>query len=347
MPQVQFIDRPGIGAALGDFGSNFLESYQSKRGEVREDDAVQQLINSIGEDDNEFDIVKKISALKNVSGDRKQSLSQMLTGAKSKVEDRRYKKDEEKRKIFLQKKKNEIVSKANRGEEVTEEEISMLTPQEQNAIKQKPPSLSEYDKVRQREGAKEVTKLESFASDLKGSLTELTELDNLIKSTSGFGSLNLFDQAKLSTLSAASLKPIIKIYNPTGQLSKQKLEWINDRFGMGPLTPNAIQRGKAAGIRSMMEEQFKRTNERIALYAQYDGNPPPQVVRQFDENSERIYDEISGWTKVESEKERFKEVSSEVSNKLGDPSKFPEGKILKTKDGKTSYKVVNGKWVQL
>lgn len=78
MPQVQYVNNPGIGSALGQFGSGFLEEYTKGRQRLQEEDALQQLIQGVNPEMDEQDMFKQIYGAKNVPFEQKKQIASSL-----------------------------------------------------------------------------------------------------------------------------------------------------------------------------------------------------------------------------------------------------------------------------
>jgi len=115
MPQVQYLDIPTWGQALGEFGGGFLDQFMAERKAKKERDDIAAIINQLPEDASEEDVIKAVFGSGKLSPERAQSVTGVIGGAKQRAQEKR-----------SEKRKNELVAKYKSGKGLTEEEMAEL-----------------------------------------------------------------------------------------------------------------------------------------------------------------------------------------------------------------------------
>jgi len=144
-------------------------------------------------------------------------------------------------------------------------------------------------------------------------------------------------------ISSAMLAPILKIYNPTGAIGTPKLKWVQDQFAINPLHPQSVQLGRLDGYNKFMTEVRRRLSERQELISNWNGNPPRELIRKFDDESERIYDSITGWNERSAKRGIYETAPQTIQDQL---KNAPKDQIMTAPDGK-DYEWDGEKWVQI
>src|SRR5690606_2751108 len=85
MPQVQYLDIPTWGQALGEFGGGFLDQFMAERKAKKERDDIAAIINQLPEDASEEDVIKAVFGSGKLSPDRAKSVSDVIGGAKKRA----------------------------------------------------------------------------------------------------------------------------------------------------------------------------------------------------------------------------------------------------------------------
>lgn len=333
MPQVQEVNMPSWGSALGQFGGGILDEYTQNLKRGQQEDAMQKMLADVkkrrdsGESDE--DIIESIYGARGVPFEQKKNFGDLFS--QSKKNKQAALKEQQTREF--EREKYETSKKQK------ERELDI----KEDAARNKRVPKSEYEKTKEREMAKAEAEIMKEIPKIDSALRMADQVAALIEETTGFGSLNLSKQSELSVRAAALLEPMIKIYNPTGQVSQIKLKWINDKFGINATDTRWTQRGKLVGIRSLLTEQRKRLDERQQLIQDWNGNPPMEKLRQFDDESEKIYDAITGWDERSAESGIFNEATMKIQEQLKDA---PKDKVIKGPEGRR-YKWMEDKWVQI
>lgn len=146
MPQVQYVNNPGIGSALGQFGSGFLEEYTKGRQRLQEEDALQQLIQGVNPEMPEEDMLAQILSSKGVPFEKKKNLADIFSGVK--------------------KRQNESQLNQQKIEFEREKNLSKLAT-----------DLNKEDKALQKEQKKTAEDIKSF----QGALSIVEEMKNIRK----------------------------------------------------------------------------------------------------------------------------------------------------------------------
>ncbi len=101
MPQVQFIDRPNIGGALGKFGSGILEGYTAGQEKHREEDALQSMLSEVQrvqqEGGSEEDVMSTIVGFKGLDLEKKKTVTDIFKDIGKRRADTEYKKNQAQR----------------------------------------------------------------------------------------------------------------------------------------------------------------------------------------------------------------------------------------------------------
>lgn len=313
MPQAQFLNVPNIGDALGQFISGGLEGY----GEKREDDAIQNVLNSVSENSSEQDVLKAILGAKGVSFDKRKSIADLEQKA-------------------FQRASEKTEKKLKKEEDIAKEERQFQRQKEIEELKAslKPEKKSKFDETVESKYAQEFVNSGEELARINAGMLNIQELENIGKDIQGLtGNLKLGKKAEFDSRAAAALEPIIKIYNPAGVISQPKLEWIDKNFKPSSSDTRWTTKGKIDGLRALYQNQAKRYQERMNLIQQYNGQPPPGVIESHDAETVRMNDDIIGYK--ESEEEIIPpELEKVDGSKIKDAVKGPDGRRYKWKDGK-------------
>lgn len=333
MPNVQFLNNPNIGSVLGQFGSGLLNEVTQNLEKEKQNKDLTDMINNararINEGASEEDVLLEIFGSGNVPVEERKSAANIISQSRRNQENLKLRKSQE-----MQKQKQYEEQKILKERELKFKE---------EAAKNKPLPKSEYEKTKEREMAKSEAEINKEMPKINSALRDAEQMSYLIKQTSGTGRLNLAKTAELSVGAAALIEPMIKIYNPTGVVSAIKLKWINDRFGITNYDLPVTQRGKLKGIENLLKEQKKRLEERQKLIADWNGNPPHEEIRKFDDDSEEIYDAIIGWNKEMKERNLGKSAPQQIQQLL---QKAPKDKIITGPNG-DRYKWIEDQWMQI
>jgi len=333
MPAVQVVDMPSWGSALGKFGNEFLGGYAENVKKTGKEDALQDMLADVqkrkeaGESDE--DIMMSIMTAKNVPFQERKSASD----------------------IYAQSSKNKATLEAKKLEQAQkQEEFNIKKKQKdreldikQEAERNKTKPLTPYEKKRQELSAKEQIDIFKETAKVDSALRDMQHIGALIEETTGTGTFNLQKRNQLALASAAALEPILKIYNPTGQVSGVKLAWINDNFRISNNESRWAQRGKQIEMTKLLSEQKRRLQQRQQLVDEWNGNPPMNVLREFDNESEKIYDDVIGWNEESAKRGIYNEAPSQIQEQL---KNAPKDKVINGPEGK-KYKWVEDKWVQI
>lgn len=136
---------------------------------------------------------------------------------------------------------------------------------------------------------------------------------------------NTQSAAKVTTLSASGLEPVIKMFNPVGALPTQKLNWIRQTFSVSASDTMSTIMGKLETQKILVNQGINRARQRNALLKEYAGNIPLDVEKEFDKQTDDLITEIKNIS------------DKELQNKENQPKENqPGGKIkVVAPDGKS------------
>lgn len=211
--------------------------------------------------------------------------------------------------------------------------------------------LSPFEKKKQELAATEYEKLQTEIPKLQGQLKtinnlrdlsrkELTGLKGYGKALLGSESASQFDAQGLTLI-----EPIIKIFNPVGAIPIAKIELVKQKFAPKATDTQRTIEGKLNAIESFTKQALSRAQERMKIIQDYEGNPPPALLNEFDKQSEGLIDVMDTYNPEKGTYGAPKEEKSETEDMP--PAKDFEGKIIKNK--KTGKRMIskNGKWESL
>lgn len=351
MPQVQYLDIPTWGQALGEFGGGFLDQFMAERKAKKERTDIADIVNQLPEDATEEDVIKAVFGSGKLSPERAKTVSDVIAGAKRRKTDV----DIEREKIAATKstKEAEKTAKADRlafekeREAAREERAKLDRESRERAAKARGNKQSEFDKTLSKEYAKQYAQIQEQLPKYKAAQQDLAYLSDLSDKISGIGGYaKLGTRSEFDAIAASTIEPMIKMYNPTGAVAARKLEWINKTFKPSSLDTGYTTRGKIAGLQRIFNTQQNKLMERQQLIEAFNGNPPRGTLEAFDREAEQEYDQI---LKEEYKKQTGKDL--EEKNKpteddmkmLPNIQSVPPGKKVRLKDGR-EFRVVNGEW---
>lgn len=130
---------------------------------------------------------------------------------------------------------------------------------------------------------------------------------------------------KLESLGLTLIQPIVKIFNPSGPIAQGKLELIKDKFAIKADETTYTRKGKLEALRIFSQQALKRAKDRLELIRKYEGRPPPNDLKMFDEESETLIDVMLDY-----------DLHGEEA-KLDADAKALKGEIIIAPDGKEYY----------
>jgi len=108
MPQVQYLDIPNIGTALGKIGGGFLDEVTNKYQQSQEQDAIQNMLSQLDPEASEEDVIKSVFGAPGIGMQSKQTLAGQLSQAKKNVQNRKseaFKAEKEEEKMNMEREK--------------------------------------------------------------------------------------------------------------------------------------------------------------------------------------------------------------------------------------------------
>lgn len=173
---------------------------------------------------------------------------------------------------------------------------------------------------------KEIPKIESTLGDIAYA-RQLS--DELGISGSVKGALGLSKKAKeLEGVSFTLMEPIVKIFNPSGPIAQQKLKMIQDKYVISPSDAPWTKKAKLDALERFSKQALNRAQQKLSLIKQYDGNPPENVIENFDKESDTISDAMINYDlqgEEASDKDLPKELSQNVAKFKGQTITSPDG----------------------
>lgn len=200
--------------------------------------------------------------------------------------------------------------------------------------KPKKSATSEFDKGIAKENVKIYTEAQKDLTEADRSLRDLERIDELREKLAGpFGYVKAFnpfnqDAAEINALGFGAIKPIVKIFNPSGPIAQKKLEQLEKKYGISASDSSATIKGKTAALRRYATEAKKLAQKKIEIMTEHNGNPPLDALTNVDAAGQELLNHMIE-TNIPGE---------EVKTPQGgpDPTKF-KGKTLKFPDGKQYY----------
>ena len=182
------------------------------------------------------------------------------------------------------------------------------------------PPKSEYDKLYDKKKAESVFKAEEEIPKLKNQLENLDTLEKMVPKVTGMikGPQSYFgfgNAAEFNELSHSLLDIPLKIFNPSGPIAHSKLESIKNIYMPKASDPESVIRSKIKGNRLLAQQALSRAQDKVNMYAKYENNPPEEIEKAFNKESESILDELT------------KQQQQRLGVKSEEKQKGPEGKI--------------------
>ncbi len=176
----------------------------------------------------------------------------------------------------------------------------------------------------------EIPKLNSILKTI-----DMMEKDlNKVGGVSGYikSALGSEDAAKFDAQGLTLIEPIVKIFNPVGAIPTAKIELVKDKFAPRASSTNRSNKGKLEAVKAFSKQALDRANQRVKLIEQYNGNPPPNVLGQFDNESESLVDAMLEYP-VEGEDKGSEDDMVSVTNPEGQTGKIPRKNLSKLGEG--------------
>jgi len=154
--------------------------------------------------------------------------------------------------------------------------------------------LSPLEKKLQEKQAEDYIELTKEIPKLQTTVENVKYVEELAKKL-GFlgplkGLLNTESAAELNAASFPLIEPIVKMFNPSGPIATQKLKIIQDKYQIKATDAPWSIPGKIKALERFSKQALSRAQERMKLYEEHKGNPPKEVLKKFDKESETLGD---------------------------------------------------------
>jgi len=248
MPQVQFLDIPNIGTAVGKFGNAFMEETLANSKKNQEEDALQAMLadakERIAAGESPDAVAATILGTKNVPFERRLSTADMFSKSAERAENKRIANE----KLAREEENRKIANKRA-------DEAAKLSRQKYGL------DLKKLDRKEQDAYAKET-------DPLKISLGTLEEMENLVKKGNiGRGStalaLNPFATETQSDIGAYEIaaKSLITMVSTMNIRNQKEFEAMAGKL-TDPNLPNAEKRGLLEKLKSRVTRELNLKNQR-------------------------------------------------------------------------------------
>lgn len=220
--------------------------------------------------------------------------------------------------------------KESLGQTLTQNAAESLLKEQ---LKPKDEKLTPGQKKIQEKNAEEYVSLTKEIPELETNAADIDYAEKLSKELglTGVvtGALGLSGKGKeLEASSFTLMKPIVKIFNPSGPIAQQKLKMIQDKYVIKASDAPWTKQAKIDALRRFNNQALKRAKDRMELFQRYDANPPIDALEKFDKESDTMSDVMIDYDLQGQEatsKDLPKEVSSNASKFKGQTITSPDG----------------------
>ena len=133
---------------------------------------------------------------------------------------------------------------------------------------------------RAKSNIKTIDRLETLSKDLTG-------LTGIAKGLVGSEKANEFDALGLSII-----EPALKLFNPVGAIPTQKINLLIPKFAPKATDRQSVIQGKLNATKRISQQAIDRAQERNAIIDQFQGEPPEEILKQFDADTETMVDAL-------------------------------------------------------
>lgn len=337
--------------AFQSIGQGVSQGYMNRADEM----ALQKAIGGLGDNPTPRQILDAVTGTKTYSPQSKQNLFKNYLGAsefeqvqKQHKENLDVQKDkrlvEEFKAKEKERKERESAKTLIDSSDLPDEQKTELAGKveqgdlELNTVKQltkpKKSPATEFDKGIAKENVKIYTEAQKDLTEADRSLRDLERIDELREKLAGpFGYVKAFnpfneDAAEINALGFGAIKPIVKIFNPSGPIAQKKLEQLEKKYGISASDSSATIKGKTAALRRYATEAKNLAKKKIDLMTEHEGNPPLGALTKVDAAGQELLNHMLE-TNIPGEEVKTPEGGP-------DPVKF-KGKTVKFPDGKQYY----------
>jgi len=181
--------------------------------------------------------------------------------------------------------------------ELPPDTVKTIHTKETKPTKQeKAPPKSEFDKIVGKKSAEAYFQAKQEIPKLKDTLSNVNRIRELsqtlrgplgyVKAKSGFSK----NAEEIDSLGLVLIDPILKVFNPVGAIPTAKINLIKEKYAVKSTDTQQQIDGKLSALERFVNQALQRNNDKIALYEQFDGNPPPYEIEQFDADTATLAD---------------------------------------------------------
>jgi len=198
---------------------------------------------------------------------------------------------------------------------------------------------SEFEKGISKENVKIYSEAQKDLVEADRSLKDLERVDALGEKLAGplgyVKALNPFneDAAELNALGFGVIKPVVKIFNPSGPIAEKKLKQLQEKYGISATDSSATIKGKTSALRGYAQEAKKIAELKIRLISEHKGNPPLGELAKVDAAGQSLLDHMSE-ASIPGEEVKTPKGGPQPAALKGKTVKFPDGKLYYS-DGET------------
>lgn len=334
--------------AFQSIGQGVSQGYQNRADEM----ALQKTIGGLGDNPTPRQILDAVTGTKTYNPQSKQNLFKNYLGAAQFEEIQKQHKavsNEKKLKQDLDEAKAKAVKRTEKGNaeavidasEISEEEKQVLRSKIEDeeidlkgvkeVVKPKKTATNDFEKGLAKENVKSYTKSQEDLTDADRALRDLQRVDELREKLSGpAGYVKAFnpfneDAAEINALGFGVIKPIVKIFNPSGPIAQKKLEQLEKKYGIHATDSSATIKGKTAALRRYATDAKKLAEKKIAIITEHNGNPPLGTLSAVDKMGQELLDTMAE-SNIPGEEIKTPEGGPAASKFKGKTVKFPDGK---------------------
>lgn len=332
--------------AFKGFGKGLSEGYMNRADEM----ALQRAVGDLKPNATPREILDAITKTNTYSPQAKQNVLENYIGVEKFEELKRHAKeqdllsrireDRENKKLNREKENVQTIvdqldispeKKKALGETLTQNAAESLLKEQ---LKLRDEKLSPGQKIIQEKNADEYIHLTKEIPELETNAADIDYAEQLSKELGlpgvVTGALGLSGKGKeLEAHSFTLMKPIVKIFNPSGPIAQQKLKMIQDKYVIKASDAPWTKQAKIRALRRFNNQALKRAKDRMELFVKYDANPPVDILNQFDKESDTISDVMIDYDlqgEEVTDKDLPKEVSGNVAQFKGQTITSPDGK---------------------
>lgn len=297
--------KQAIGQGIGNFVQKTAEGYQTRADEM----ALQKAVGDLGPKASPQQILQAITGTHTYSPAAKQNALKNYVGvAEFEEASAKRKEAEAEKKAKIEQEKGDALANINASDKSDEEKAKLINDVNEGKISYKgvkdvlKPSkgtTSEFEKGLAKENVKQYVEASKSIVQAERNLKDLDRIEELDKKLRGpLGYVSAYnplneDAAEMSALGFGVIEPIVKIFNPSGPIAQKKLEQLQNRYGIQATDSSAKIRGKVSALKRYANYAKEIANKRIALFQEYNGNPPIGEIARLDTLGNDVVDQMA------------------------------------------------------